>query len=122
MTSTAEHTGEGPDPVQQLFQVATGYVISSALHVVTEAGVADHLGAGPKSVAGLAVATRTNEDALYRLMRLLASVGVFAEVAPRTFALTPPAELLQQAHPRSMRDMMVFIADPFHLRVYADST
>jgi O-methyltransferase domain len=112
--------GHSPEPSQHLFQVATGYVLSSALHVVTEAGVADQLGAGPKSVADLAAATGTNEDALYRTLRLLASAGIFDEVAPRTFALMPPAELLQASHPRSLRDMMVFIADPFHFRVYAN--
>ena len=72
------------------------------------------------SVANLAAATGTNEDALYRILRLLASAGGFDEVAPRTFALTPPAELLQASHPRSMRDMMGFFADPFHFRVYAN--
>jgi O-methyltransferase domain len=120
MTDTAERAGGAPDPAQHLFQIATGYVLSSALYVVTDAGVADHLGAGPMPVADLAKVTGTNEDALYRIMRALASVGVFAETSPRTFALTPPAELLQKAHPRSARDLMAFIPDPFHFRVYAD--
>lgn len=120
MSDTAERSGGGPDPVQQLFQVAMGYVLSSALYVVTDAGVADHLGAGPKNVADLAKATGKNEDALYRVLRVLATAGVFTEVSPRSFALTPAAELLQKSHPRSVRDMMFFIADPFHFRVYAD--
>ena len=81
----------GPDPSQQLFQIAGGYILSSALYVVVQAGVADHLGSGPKPVADLARATKTNEDALYRILRLLASVGVFEEVGSRTFGLTPPA-------------------------------
>jgi hypothetical protein len=109
-----------PDPAQHLFQIGTGYILSSALFEVANAGVADHLASGPRSVAELARATATHEDALYRLLRALASVGIFAETAPRTFALTPPAELLQTNHPRSVRNMMVFIPDPFHLRVYAD--
>lgn len=57
-----------PDATQHLFQIATGYMLSSALHVVADAGLADHLGAGPKPVADLARATNTNEDALYRIM------------------------------------------------------
>src|SRR5439155_20755937 len=85
----------GPDPSQQLFHIATGYVLSCALSVAVEAGVADHLGSGPKPVADLATATKTNEDALYRILRLLASVGVFEEVGSRTFGLTPAAVLLQ---------------------------
>src|SRR5262245_14520903 len=60
MTEFAEVPGGPPDPGQHLFQVAFGYVLSSALYVVTEAGVADHLGAGPKTVAELAKATGRN--------------------------------------------------------------
>ena len=71
MTETTERPGGGPDPVQQLFQVAMGYVLSSALYVVTDAGVADHLGAGPKNVADLAKATGKNEDALYRVLGII---------------------------------------------------
>src|SRR5579862_8617644 len=111
---------QGPDPSQQLLQIAGGYILSSALYVVVNAGVADQLASGPRAVADLARATGTNEDALYRILRLLASVGIFEEIGSRTFGLTPPAALLQKNHPRSMRDLMVFIADPFHLRVYAD--
>ncbi|HYM22950.1 MAG TPA: methyltransferase [Vicinamibacterales bacterium] len=108
------------EPSQQLFQIGGGYMLAAALWVVVDAGVADHLGAGPKSVAELAKATGTNEDALYRILRLLASAGVFEETGPRTFRLTPAAELLQKNHPRSMRDLVHFIADPFHFRVYAN--
>ena len=108
------------DPVQHLLQVGGGYVRASALYVIAEAGVADHLANGPKTCAELAKATNTNEDALYRLMRVLASAGVFEEAGPRSFALNTPAELLQKSHPHSARDLILFIADPFHHRVYAD--
>src|SRR5262245_27430995 len=108
------------DPAQHLMQIAGGYVLSSALYVVTKAGVADHLGSGPRNVAELAKATKTNEDALYRLMRLLATVGIFVEEGSRSFALTAPADLLRKSNPRSMYNLMVFVPDPFHMRAYAD--
>ncbi len=117
MTDGEPHT---PDPAQHLMQIGGGYIFSSALHAVAAAGVADELASGPRTCAELAAATRTNEDALYRLLRLLASAGIFTEIEPRTFGLTPPAELLQKAHPRSMHDMLVFMADPLHFRVFAD--
>jgi hypothetical protein len=109
------------DPVQQVFQLATGYVISTALQLAVEVGVADRLVAGPLSVRELAQATSTNEDALYRVLRLLASVGVFNEIAPRRFALTPAADILRADAPHSIRPLVLFITDPFHLRVYADA-
>jgi hypothetical protein len=110
-----------PDPTQHIFQLATGYVISTALQLAVHVGVADHLAAGPRTTQQLAAATGTNEDALYRVLRALASVGVFDEVEPKRFALTPAADILRKDSPRSIHDIVLFIADPLHLRVYADA-
>src|SRR5712692_2934654 len=88
-------TASPPDPVQHIFQLATGYAVSTALQLAVEVGVADRLTAGPLTARELAEATSTNEDALYRVLRLLASVGVFDEIAPRRFALTPAADILR---------------------------
>ena len=116
----SDHT-TAPDPTQHIFQLATGYVISTALQLAVRVRVADHLAAGPRTAKELAAATGTNEDALYRVLRALASVGVFDEVEPKRFALTPAADILRKDSPRSVHDLVLFIADPFHLRVYADA-
>jgi hypothetical protein len=110
-----------PDPAMHIFQLATGYVISTALQLAVQVGIADHLAAGPRTAQQLAAATGTNEDALYRVLRALASVGVFDEVEPRRFALTPAADILRKDSPRSVHDLALFISDPLHLRVYADA-
>jgi hypothetical protein len=109
-----------PDPAQQVMQVATGYIASTALYAAITLNVADHLADGPKDVADLARTTGATEDSLFRILRLLASLGVFAEAGPRRFALTPAAELLRKDVPGSMRGMAVFLPDPLHLRVYAN--
>ena len=108
------------DPAQQVLQIATGYMASAALYTAITLNVADHLAAGPKDVAELARVTGANEDALFRILRLLASLGVFAEAGPRRFALNAAAELLRRDVPGSLRGMAVFLPDPVHLRVYAD--
>ena len=118
--TTAPQT-TAPDPVQHVFQLATGYVISTALQLAVRAGVADHLASGPRTAKELATATGTNEDALYRVLRALASVGVFDEIEPHRFALTPAADVLRKQAPNSIHDVVLFIADPLHLRVYADA-
>ena len=110
-----------PDPAQHVLQLATGYVVSTALHLATKVGVADRLAAGPQYTRDLAAATATNEDALYRVLRLLASLGIFDEIETRRFALTPAGDLLRKDAPRSIHDLVLFIADPLHLRVYADA-
>jgi hypothetical protein len=108
------------DPAQTIFQLATGYIISAALQTAVKLGVADHLANGSQSVAELAAATRTNEDALYRVLRVLAMAGVFEETAGRRFALTPASELLRSDRP-GLRDMALWISSPFHFRVYSNA-
>jgi hypothetical protein len=109
-----------PDPAQHLLQFTTAYVPCAALWVAAELKVADFVIAPTTPVAELARKTNTNEDALYRTLRLLAMVGIFSETQPRHFALTPAAELLRSDHPRSMRDTVIWIADPFHFKIAGD--
>jgi hypothetical protein len=117
---TTMTTSMTPDPAQQVLQIACGYMASAALYVAITLNVADHLAAGPKAMAELARATGANEDASYRVLRLLASLGVFEETGTRRFALTPAAALLRK-EPGSLRGMAVFLSDPFHFRVYANT-
>ena len=71
-------------------------------------------------MAELAQKTGTHERALYRLLRCLASLGVFRELDTRVFELTPTAELLASDHPGSMRDAAIFMGEPWHWSVYSD--
>jgi hypothetical protein len=113
-------TSSTPDPAQQVLQIAVGYVASAALYTAITLNIADHLGAGPRNVSELARLSGANEDALFRVLRLLVSLGVFAETSARRFALNPAAELLRKDVPGSLRGMAVFLPDPFHFRVYAN--
>jgi hypothetical protein len=103
--------------VQQLFQVATGYIASAALQVVVKLRIADQLASGPRPVDEIAAAAGANRDALYRILRALAGVGLFREVEPRRFALTPAGEMLRSD--RGLHDMALWITSPFHFRAYA---
>jgi hypothetical protein len=108
------------NPALQVLQVATGYMASSALYLAITLNIPDQLAGGPKGVAELARASGANEDALYRILRLLVSLGVFAQAGPRRFALNPASDLLRKDVPGSLRGMAVFLPDPFHFRVYAE--
>ena len=109
-----------PTPTDRAMQIAFGYVPSICLHVAVELKIPDLLAAGPRPVSELAKQTSTNEDALYRILRLLVSLGVFAEPAPRTLALAPPSEVLRSGVPNSVRDLVLWGNDPFHFRVHAE--
>src|SRR5262249_22953183 len=70
----------------------SGYWISQAIYAAAKFGIANHLKDGPKTVEELARAAATNPDALYRLLRALSSVGIFAESESPHFSLYPFAE------------------------------
>lgn len=111
---------EATNPMQQVLQVATGYIASSAMSVAMELGIPDRLTAGPRSAAELAQATGANEDALYRVLRLLASLGIFEEVGQRRFGLNEAGQLLCAETTGSLGGVARFLPDPLHFRVYAN--
>ena len=99
----------------QLMQLASGAWVTQMIHVAAELGVADQLAAGERPVEELAEACGANADSLFRLLRGLASMGIFQETAPRHFALTPLAELLRSDHPHSMRMVGRLMGDEHYL-------
>src|SRR5438067_9472186 len=111
---------QASDPSERLFQLTCSYIPCAALWVAAELKLADLIGAGSRSVAELAAETNANEDALFRILRVLATAGIFRETEPRHFALTPLSELLRSDHPQTLRDTVVFLADPLHFRVAAE--
>jgi hypothetical protein len=116
----AEEQAKGSAPAEQIFQVAMGYIPSACLSVAIRLGIADTLAEGALPVSELAIAAQANEDALYRILRALASIGVFHETAARTFANTPASKALRTGTPESVRDLALWMSNPFHLRAYAE--
>jgi SAM-dependent methyltransferase len=81
------------NPHDQLAHLLSGYWYTQTIYVVAKLGLAELIQDRPRSVLELAQATGTNPKALYRLLRALASLGIFAEDQGR-FVLTPLAECL----------------------------
>jgi hypothetical protein len=77
----------------RLWNLLRGALTTRALEIAADLGVADTLAAGPK---------RIDDDFTYRVLRALASEGVFEEVEPRVFRNTPTSELL--VSPNGWRD------------------
>src|SRR5436309_15102079 len=74
-------------------------------------GVADLLASGSQTVEELARRTETHAPSLYRVLRCLASVGIFRETGGRAFELTPPARMLLTGE-GSLRSMVLWLGDP----------
>ena len=113
-------SSQGPDPSQQIIQIATGYIASTALYVAVKLRIADRLSEGPKRAEDLALEAGVNPDALYRVLRALAAIGVFEEVSPRVYANNPASETLRSGGRGATYAMALWMADPFHLRVYSE--
>jgi len=96
--------------------LARSKLISQAVCIVAKLKIADYLKDGPKSVDELAEDSKTHPDSLYRLLRMLSSVGIFAETMQeegrresgdnnkRKFEPTPMASLLQSEAKSSIRN------------------
>jgi hypothetical protein len=77
----------------QLAYLLSGYWQTQTIYVAAKLDIAELLKDGPRTAQELAQATGTNPRALYRLLRALASLGIFAE-DEGGFVLTPLAECL----------------------------
>jgi hypothetical protein len=95
-----------------LRSMVTGVRISATLCVAADLGLSDQLAGGPRTVADLAGAVSADEDTLHRLLRALATVGVYAEQPDGTFANTPLGEGLRSDVPGTMRPLARTLNDP----------
>ena len=82
-------------PESRLWDLNRGPLGARALALVADLRVADALAQGPRAVDELAADVGADADTLYRLLRALASDGVFAEDGDRVFRNTPASELLR---------------------------
>src|SRR5436190_15508668 len=112
------HAAEKP-PQAIMMDMLSSYWKAQALHVVAKLGIPDLVRDGPKSSEQLATATGTHAPSLYRLLRALASVGVFAEDADGCFSLTPLAACLRSDVPGSQRSVAIMMGEE-HYRVWGE--
>ena len=99
-----------PSPSEVLLQMVFGKWVTQALGTIVEIGVPDLLTKGAQRCGDLAREAGVSEDGLYRLLRALASVGLFAESPDRRFKLTRTGQLLRSDHPESVAGFARFSA------------
>ncbi len=96
-----------PSPPDQVARLASGYWYTQAIYVAAKLGLADALKDGPRPAADLAAAVGADPRALYRLLRALASLSLFAEDDRGRFALTPLGDCLRSDAPGSVRSLCI---------------
>jgi ubiquinone/menaquinone biosynthesis C-methylase UbiE len=99
------------DDTGRLEQMLGGFAVTQSIYAAAKLGIADLLDAGPRTTEELAGLAGVHAPSLYRLLRALASVGVFTETAPATFALSPTAERLRTGSPNSLREWAIVIGE-----------
>src|SRR5262245_28216159 len=102
----------------QLREQIMGFRTTQMIHVAAKLKLADHLAAGPRSPLELAASVGAEPLALYRLLRALASLGIFAGDAGGAFALTPQAELLRSDVQGSLRDVALLYGEDWLWQAY----
>jgi hypothetical protein len=101
-----------------MLQLIMGFVISQAVRAAAGLQIADHLADGPKSAKELAPLVGAHAGSLHRLLRGLASIGVFTERDGGAFALTPMAEHLKREGAESVWPAAMFMVDAPYLTAH----
>ncbi|MFC9914439.1 methyltransferase [Streptomyces sp. NPDC059862] len=97
-----------------LLEVVMGSMVTQAVYVAAKLGIAETLADGPLQPAQIAKQVDADEDAVARLLRLLASQQIFEQQPDGTYSLTPMADALRTDHPMSMRDIALLMGHPIH--------
>jgi hypothetical protein len=108
------------NPSVQINQMVGGHVVTRALYVFAELGIADVLKDGPRSAADIAPIAGAHAASLYRLLRMMAGLGFLVEDADARFALTPLGEAMRSDAPGHARSMVRLIAGPLGWRVLGE--
>ena len=98
--------------VYSLLDLIQGAVVTQAISVAAELGIADVLADGPLTAAQIAGRVGSDPDATHRLLRTLSGYAVFAEQPDGRFELTPMADGLRADAADSMRGIALLMGHP----------
>jgi hypothetical protein len=115
-----DQTAQGLPPEAALLQMLTGRWVSQAISAAAELGVADALAGGPRTAEQLAPVLSAHASTLRRLLRALASVGVFGEDAQGRFHQTPVSHLLRAGVAGSLRGMACYVGSDAATRAWGE--
>jgi C-methyltransferase len=106
-----------PPPVAMFEQIA-GYMQTHLLRAAARLRLADLLAGGPRGAEELAARAGVQAAGLHRLLRGLATLGVFARGRDGRFANNRASAVLRQDAPISMRDAALYFGSAAQLRAW----
>ncbi|HLM04475.1 MAG TPA: methyltransferase [Blastococcus sp.] len=106
------------DPVRQMRRMLNGYQVAQSLSVATRLGISDLLADGPRTVEDLARTTGTHAPTLLRLLRALATIGIYQRSGDGRFGLTELGATLRRDAPRSVAGWAELIGRPYYVQAW----
>jgi hypothetical protein len=94
-----------------LFQMASSYWTSQAIYVGAKLGIADLLKDRPLKCSEIAEIVGADVGSLFRLMRALSSLGIFARTSDENFSLLPLGEHLRADIPGSLKAIIITLGE-----------
>jgi O-methyltransferase domain len=107
-------------PQEVLLQTGLAYIASACLNTAVKLRIPDLIGGESKSIDVLALESGTDQDYLYRILRVLETSQIVTRTSARSYKLTETGQLLRRGVPGSMADCIEWIADPLHLTLYSE--
>jgi len=118
MKASAETIIPTMSDFETIHELISGRAYAAAVYVAAKLGIADLLRDKDKTANELANELNVNEQALYRLMRALASMNIFNETGDKLFSLTPLAATLRSDIPNSIRDLTIMCGSDWHWQTW----
>jgi hypothetical protein len=120
MQSTQMPQNSKKDNQATLMQLSSAFILSRAIHIAAELKLADYMVEGPQHITTLAQQSNLNEEALYRLLRFLASYEIFSQDSSHNFSLTPLAQELVSTDTTSLWPWVAYHNDINRWSAYGD--
>src|ERR1700681_81419 len=105
---------EQPPPPARVMQMITGHWVSQLIGSLCRLGIPDALAEQPLTSAVIADKCGSNPGATYRILRAATGLGLFKEIRPDAFALTPLGDLLKSNTLGSLREFSIAQTDHAH--------
>jgi O-methyltransferase domain len=116
----AQQQATTTNPAELVFQSALGYIVSACLNVAVKMRVPDLIGEGVIELGALARQAGAQEEALFRVLRVLEMNGIVSRKGQRSYQLTPAGQLLRRDSAGSLAAAIEWISDPLHLTLYSE--
>lgn len=111
-----------PAPQQIVIGAALGHIVSSCIQTAIKLEVFEEISKGTSQTSALAEKAGVSDESLYRILRVLEMAGLVVGQPARSFQLTEAGSLLTASAPGSMRDIIEFMTDAMHSKVYSQFT